>query len=52
MNNANQCPKCKKFILGTFCYNCKKEISEMNEEDPLFNMFGGVFKDIFKDNKK
>ena len=29
MNNANKCPQCKQFIIGTYCYTCKKDINEM-----------------------
>ena len=42
MGNANKCPNCNAFILGTFCFNCKMDISEMEEENPFFKMFNDI----------
>ena len=45
MNNANQCPQCMNYIIGTYCCTCKNDISNLNTGMPEF------FKDIFKDKK-
>lgn len=29
MSEANQCPKCKKYILGTYCFICKSDIRDI-----------------------
>lgn len=44
MNNANQCPNCKQYILGSYCFTCKSEIAEFDSQNiPDF------LKDLFKD---
>ena len=35
MNNANKCPKCKQYILGTYCYTCKQDINDMISTDSM-----------------
>jgi len=27
-NNINQCPRCKNYIIGDFCFTCNHNISE------------------------
>jgi len=55
MNNANQCPKCKTFILGTYCSKCNDDIKNLYN---IENMFGCSMGDMFskvnktKDGKK
>ena len=41
MPNAQQCPKCKRFILGDYCFTWKEDINNMKKEIPDF------FKDMF-----
>ena len=50
MNNSNKCPQCKTFIIGTYCYKCKKNIRDMQ----VPNFFEGTpLEDIFNSfNKK
>lgn len=53
-NQANQCPKCKTFILGDYCHICEKNINEPS--DKLKNMFkdidgdSNLFEQLFNDN--
>jgi hypothetical protein len=42
MNNANKCPKCKQYIIGTYCYTCKDEISNLL----VYNFDGTPFEDL------
>lgn len=43
-NSSNQCPRCKNYILGEYCYTCKEDIRNMTE-----NIFTGTpLEDIFK----
>ena len=52
MNNANKCPRCKKFILGTYCATCKEDITKMAERIfPTDNDFGNFFNDFFSKGK-
>jgi hypothetical protein len=51
MNNANKCHKCKRFVLGTYCYSCKCEIQKFNPNDVFNNIFGNIFKDKEGENK-
>lgn len=43
--SANKCPKCGLFIFGTYCCNCKEDITEMKKDydwpDFFNNFFGG-----------
>lgn len=50
-NNANQCPRCKKFIFGTYCYACKEDINKMKENLNFFDDLVNPFKDIFEKNE-
>jgi len=47
MNNVNKCHQCKNYILGTFCYTCNKDVTEMEPDDAFFDFF----KEILKDKK-
>jgi hypothetical protein len=40
MSNYNQCPKCKKFIIGDQCYGCGVDVNE-----PDISGMSGIFKD-------
>ena len=44
---VNQCPQCKTFIFGYFCYKCNKDIRDMN----VSNDMPEFFKDIFGGKK-
>lgn len=50
MNNSNQCPECKTYILGTYCANCRKDISEMYDLNSMLNnpVMGDWFKNIMR----
>ncbi len=43
---AYKCPKCKKFILTDYCYEC--DINIRDNKDYFNKMFGNAFNDIFK----
>lgn len=47
MNNDNQCPKCKQYIFGEYCYNCKIDIKEFSNEE----LIPDFLKDMFKEKK-
>lgn len=53
MNEANLCPKCGTYIIGTYCYECKEDIKSMdfnyNKNDSFTNFFNDI---INKGNKK
>ena len=37
MPNAHKCPKCKKFIIGDYCFICKIDVRDYLN---LFKMMG------------
>lgn len=49
MSEANQCPKCQQYILGTYCYNCDCDIrlviNPFPTGSPLDDFFGEIFKE-------
>lgn len=51
MHNANKCPKCKQYILGTKCFICNIDLA--NIED-IFenNIFNDIFSNLFKEKEK
>ena len=51
MNNANKCPKCGKYIIGTYCYKCKCDIT-ITYNSNIFDIFGDIFKEETKDNER
>jgi predicted RNA-binding protein with PUA domain len=46
MSDAHQCPKCKLFIIGTYCFQCKEDIHEIRFDKPIED----ILKDIVKGN--
>lgn len=40
MPNAQQCPKCKRFILGDYCFTCQQDITTMINVDFFEEIFG------------
>lgn len=42
--NVNRCPKCKEYIIGTYCHSCDIDINDYQDAFPFFN-------DIFGDNE-
>jgi len=44
MNVANQCPKCLKYIIGEYCFDCKLLVTEYHDMPDFF-------KDILKEPK-
>ena len=32
MEKSYKCPKCGKFIIGTYCFTCKKDIHDLEKE--------------------
>ena len=39
MEKPNQCPQCKKYIFGEYCYTCKKIITKQSTLDILKDIF-------------
>ena len=53
MNEAQKCPRCNNYILGTYCCTCKKDIFEMQEDNPFKDTpFGDIFGQFFNNNKQ
>ncbi len=48
MNDSHRCPKCKLFIIGTYCYTCNEDIHEIRFDTSVDDML----KDIFEENNE
>lgn len=45
---ANKCPKCQGYILGTQCYICNIDVRLPIDNQPKDNPFEDIFGKIFK----
>lgn len=52
MIDTNQCPKCKIYILGTYCYGCDLDIRDVINPFPTGNPLDDLFGDAFKKEDK
>ena len=46
-----QCPKCKTYILTTYCSKCKEDIAKLHDTTEATDLFNDIFGNIFKSGK-
>jgi len=52
MPEAFVCPKCGKYIVGTFCFTCKEDIRSMSFPSENGENFVDFFNNIINKGKK